>query len=291
MKTFKCNTIVDLYKFAVDSLLNDPEQVRSPRDQKIHEILGAHIQINNPMMCMWNEDSDSRPYPLQYLKNELIAYLACVNDTETFAGISSFWKKLEDFDGVINSAYGKIVNKDRFTNRAFDYVEPHLDSSRQLASAWHEETFTQMEWVLESFKKDKQTRQALMFVASPFYQYKDNKDFICTLNYHFIINQDNELDLIVNRRSQDIHFGMTFDIPWEVVLQNIVLYEIQKMYPEVTLGKYYLNCNSLHMYERNFDVYKNFVNDTTIIPQSLPAMNGNYFEQNTSDEFRTWLQG
>lgn len=291
MKQFICHDIVDLYQQVADSLVRYPEQVRSPRDQEIREIIGANIQILNPMQCLWNTDCESRPYPLQYLKNELIAYLSCVNDTKTFANISSFWKKLEDFDGVINSAYGKIIYKDKFTNRAFDYVEPYLDSSIQLGSAWNDETFTQFQWVIESFRKDKDTRQAIMFVASPFYQYQNNKDFICTLNYHFIINQDNQLDLIVNRRSQDIHFGMTFDIPWEVVLQNIILYEVQKMYPEVTLGRYHLNCNSLHLYSRNFKIYENLMNDSTLQVQALPTMNGNYFEQNASDEFRTWLQG
>jgi thymidylate synthase len=278
MQTFTGKSLLDIYKQAIPFLLNTPEEVRSPRGQKVHEIIGAHIRIERPDICGWNEGAATRPYPVQYLKDELCAYLACDRSLKTFGGISKFWNQLSDDGETVNSAYGYLVNSLKQTNPVFDRVEPQLDTIMQLSMAWRDEVMTQMQWVVESFKNDKDTRQALMFVASPRFQYRGNKDFICTLNYHFIIDSNDRLNMIVNRRSQDIHFGMTFDVPWEAVLQQIVLYEVQQMYPEVSLGSYQLNCNSLHMYERNFDVYTDFAEDSTHVDTCLPPMNGNYFD-------------
>lgn len=277
MQTFEGNSLLDIYKQAVPFLLETPEEVRSPRGQKVHEILGAHIKINNPDICGWNQGSDTRPYPVEYLKNELIAYLACTNTLEDFERISKFWSNLSDDNLTINSSYGQLIYEQKFANKSFDLVEPQLETSMQLALAWEEEVFTQFQWVIESFKKDHDTRQAIMFVSSPYFQCKGVKDFICTLNYHFIIDGNERLNMIVNRRSQDIHFGLTFDMPWEAVVQHIVLHEVQKFYPQVTLGSYQLNCNSLHMYERNFEAYEGFAEDTTHCDTCLPPITDNYF--------------
>lgn len=303
MQTFKGNSLLEIYKQAIPFLLNTPEEVRSPRGQKVHEIIGAHILIKRPDNCTWNTSSQTRPYPLQYLKDELCAYLAGTNSLTTFEGISKFWGQLSDDNETVNSAYGHIINELKLTNKHYEHVAPWLDSSLQVVNCWNKETFTQIEWVIESFKKDKDTRQAIMFVASPYFQYEGNKDFICTLNYHFIIDSNDKLNMIVNRRSQDIHFGMTFDVPWEVTLQSIILYEIQKIYPNVTLGTYQLNCNSLHMYERNFDIYEKFANDDTHRETCLPPITDNYFNNEFikgkvdrsisaytgTDEFLKWL--
>lgn len=305
MQEFKKDTMLALYKDAVDVLLNNPEQVRAPRGQKIHEIIGAHIELTDPNACLWSGGDKTRPYPLQYLKDELAAYLSCKDDLDIFGKISKFWYQLSDDGETVNSSYGKIIYETKHSNKEFAGIEKDLTEFKDHFLAWRDKVSTQYEWVIESFEKDKDTRQAIMFVASPYYQYKGNRDFICTLNYHFIIDQDNKLNMIVNRRSQDIHFGMTFDIPWEVMVQNIVLHDVQKMYPEVTMGSYMLNCNSLHMYERNFDIYKDFCNDETLVARRLPAIKGNYFKDRditasilggdvdsnevNKDEFKKWV--
>lgn len=281
MQTFQGRSLLSIYKQAIPFLLDTPEEVRSPRGQKVHEIIGAHIKIERPDICGWNSGAKTRPYPIQYLKDELCAYLACDTSLDTFGKISKFWNKLSDDGATVNSAYGYIVNSLKLENKKFKEMERDVKHSAQAFKdtyvLWVKQTFTQMDWVIESFKKDKDTRQAIMFVASPFFQYEDNKDFICTLNYHFIIDSNDRLNMIVNRRSQDIHFGMTFDVPWEVVLQHIVLYEVRKFYPNVTLGTYQLNCNSLHMYERNFDLYRDFADDPSHIETCLPPIKRNYF--------------
>lgn len=287
MQTFQGKSLLDIYKQAIPFLLNTPEEIRSPRGQKVHEILGAQIRIERPDICGWSAISRTRPYPVQYLKDELICYLACTNMLEDFGRISKFWYNLSDDDKTINSSYGQIVYEQKLTNKIFDSLEDEQATHTNPAPtmnraykhlAWRDQVFTQFDWVIQSFKKDKDTRQALMFVASPYYQCPGVKDFICTLNYHFIIDSNDRLNMIVNRRSQDIHFGMTFDMPWESVLMQIVLHEVKKMYPEVSLGAYMLNCNSLHMYDRNFDVYTEFADDESHFETCLPPITDNYFK-------------
>ncbi len=297
MQTIKSDSLLGIYKEVIPFLLDTPEEIRSPRGQKVHEIIGAHIEISDPNCCIWEGGENTRPYPLQYLKDELRLYLSCTNSLDAFSNISKFWAHLSDDDSTINSAYGEIVYDKRLTNKEFDRVENYTDSGAQLHAALNKAVYTQFEWVMKSFEKDKDTRQAIMFVASPYYQYNGNKDFICTLNYHFIINSDNKLNMIVHRRSQDVMLGLIFDCPWEAVLQNIVLHEIKKFYPEVELGSYMLNCNSLHMYERNFLTFDNFSKDCTLMPKSLPIISDNYFmnkniinrSYNGSDIFLNWI--
>jgi len=107
---------------------------------------------------------------------------------------------------------------------------------------------------------DKDTRQALMFISSPHVQFEGNKDFICTLNYVFSINEDT-LSLEVNRRSQDVILGITYDYPWEFLLLEKMYNELKPTYPSLKRGTYTMFCNNIHLYERNFEIVKKMLND------------------------------
>ena len=222
-----------MYKISYE-LIERSTYICSPRDQKIYELINANVCLENPQLDVW-QNIKSRPYPLEYLRNELRLYYTGSNDADDFEKVATMWSKLKTPNGTINSAYGYNILVKRFPGC----------------------NFTQFNWAIESLKKDKDSRQAVMFVSNPEYQYTENKDFVCTLSYHFII-RDNKLNLIVTRRSQDIHFGLTFDLPWDVSLMYVVIDSLKETYHDLTIGNYYLNCGSLHLYDRNLKIYQDF---------------------------------
>lgn len=226
------NTFAEMYKDICENLLFNPEYKCSPRGKSIHEITNAQIKINDPISCLYT--NEKRGTPLKYLKDELTLYFKGSNLVQDFEKASKFWSKLSDNGETINSAYGYLL----FNIPINEY-------------------YSQWDWCYNALRDDKDTRQALMFVSTPSVQYIGVKDFICTLNYHFYI-RENELHLIVNRRSNDMILGIPFDIPWECALMQCMLFELRqlKQYKELQLGTYNLNINSLHLYENNFELVK-----------------------------------
>lgn len=278
MKYFKEDSLAELYVRMLWHTINNPEYETSPRGQKIKEIIGVQAILTNPYSNSFK--NKIRDLPRQYLAKELSLYFAGRNDVKGFIDASSFWDKLKTKWNTIHSAYGYLI----FTN---------------FGCLFNDESVSQWEWAKRSLINDKDSRQALMFVSSPEVQYEGCKDFICTLNYAFLI-RDNKLHMIVNRRSQDIHFGFTYDAVWESLLMQCMKLELASVYPEIELGNLIFNINSLHVYERNFEILENMLNygfELDELPRikKNPILNldvigishGEKYEGN--DEFFKWL--
>lgn len=109
-----------------------------------------------------------------------------------------------------------------------------------------------------------------MHYNRPVHQYEGNGDFVCTLSSQFLI-RDDKLFLITNMRSQDIHFGYTFDVVFFTLLMQCMRLELINKYPELELGSYFHNVGSFHMYERNFQVYEEMQENQTY-EESLPEL-------------------
>lgn len=218
------NSFCDVYKKALYALVHYPEFISSPRGFKVHECLNASLVIKNPLSNLFK--NSYRGIPLKYLKKEVALYLSARRDAEGFEEASKFWANIKTPDNLINSAYGYLI----------------FEGTKTVNGK------TQFEWVVDSLKQDKDSRQAIMFFNKPEFQYEGNKDFVCTLNMIFHI-RDNRLYATTNMRSQDIRRGMQFDIPFFTLVQYLVYLELKQVYPELTLGWYRHNCASLHIYD------------------------------------------
>lgn len=270
MWSTEANSFAKVYSNCCIALQRHPEYISSPRNQKIHEILDASIVITDPYSNIFV--NSARSVPIDYLKKELTLYFKGSNSVEEFGEASAFWKKLSDDGQTVNSAYGYLLFKKLNKNG-----------------------LTQWKWLIDTLSKDSDSRQALMYLGGADYQYENVRDFVCTTSYHFFI-RDDRLNMIVNRRSQDIFFGMTFDIPWELILMQCALVELINIYPNLKLGWYSLHCGSMHLYERNFDIIKEMT-DTTFEESSIvriqesPILHSAITDnKNTTDEFINWLK-
>jgi thymidylate synthase len=111
----------------------------------------------------------------------------------------------------------------------------------------------QLSHVINSLKSDKYSRQAVinLWRNNP----QEAKDKPCTLSFHFMIRQG-QLNLHATMRSNDVIWGQNYDVP-SFSLLNIVLAGILKVRP----GKLFLTANSLHIYEKHFELAEELIKE------------------------------
>ncbi len=230
MRHYKSRTFAQVYYELLNDLMNNPEYVCSPRDQKINEIMNVVIEIEDPTMNLYT--NTRRSSQMKYIAAELVYYFSGRNDLEYIEKYAKFWKDIANEDGTVNSAYGNLI---------FNCKNEH--------------GLTQWEWAFNSLKNDKDSRQSLLHFNAPRHQFNGNKDFVCTLNGIFHI-RNNKLDFTVEMRSNDGLLGAATDCAFFTILQQQMYNLLKPIYPDLKLGKYVHIVNSMHLYERNFKVVK-----------------------------------
>ncbi len=236
MKVYKANNFSDIYSNILQDLI-DPtkiEHVSSPRYQKINENLNVCFELNDPKSCLYHNVRRSSQY--NYIAAEIIYYFMGRNDLKFIEKYAKFWKHIANSDDTINSAYGYLIFK-------------KLNLSG----------ISQWQWALESLEKDKDTRQAFMHFNLPDHQYFSNKDQVCTLSAIFHI-RENKLNFTVNMRSNDAVLGLPTDVAFFCLLQQQMLKHLKVKYPELKLGKYTHFVNSMHIYEKHFQLVMDMLN-------------------------------
>lgn len=196
-------------------------QLSQPRDMKVRE-LTVDQRMFDPRYTIAN--FENRKFNYKYFAGELAWYLMQDRDIEYISDFSGFWKHITNpGTNEINSNYGSLIFND------------------------------QLEWVIDSLKKDKNSRQAIAFLNQPKFQFEGNKDFVCTMYLNFFI-RNNELNMKVQMRSNDIFYGLTFDAPFFSFVYQHVLIELQSEYPGLSIGTYYHCADNIHFYERHFEL-------------------------------------
>jgi len=199
----------------------------APRGQKVRELELEMLRLDPHFSLM---DFEDRPFNYKYFMGELGWYLLKDRNIDFINNFSSFWKNIADEGGHINSNYGNLLFGD------------------------------QLQWALDSLKKDKNTRQAVCFLNQPKFQYEGNKDFVCTMYLNFWI-RDNKLNMKVQMRSNDIFFGLTYDAPFFSFVQQSMWYWLKDTYKDLELGTYYHCADNIHYYERHFELADKIVQE------------------------------
>ena len=200
--------------------IESQNQSADPRGLKVKESILSSFMVD-PTQPIAN--FENRKFNWKYLAGELCWYLQQDRDVDFIGSFSNFWGTLTNPNSnEINSNYGSLVfNKEQFG------------------------------WVVDSLVADKNSRQAIMFFNQPKFQFKENKDFVCTMYANFFI-RNNVLNMKVQMRSNDIFYGLTFDAPFFAFLLQSVHIKLLETYPDLMLGVYYHFADNLHFYERHF---------------------------------------
>ena len=117
---------------------------------------------------------------------------------------------------------------------------------------------TPWEWAKESLLADKDTRQAIIRFNLPEHCWIGNKDFTCTLTGNFLI-RDDKLLLTMVMRSNDVVYGLAYDLPWFCSLMDKMLEELKPTYPNLQKGTYTHFAHSLHMYDKDESTIKSML--------------------------------
>ncbi len=258
MRCYEANDIAFIYEHVLWELKNDPDYTASPRGMEVREIRDCSMEIKNPMLNIYT--NKHRSSKLKYIAAELLWYFSGTNNPTYIEQHASLWKHLHNQDGTVNSSYGNLL----FTER-------------------NEHGFTQYNWVIESLKKDKDSRQAFMHFNKPHHQFLENKDQVCTLQSLFHI-RNNELHMTLTMRSNDVILGFMTDWAFFSVLQYHVYLDMKKYYPELKMGSYTHISHSMHLYEKHYDLVEkmleNYDGGRVCFHDSLPLLSETVLDEN-----------
>lgn len=212
-------------------LRDEHEWLVSPRGQKIKESLGVQFRITNPRHRL--PYVKARKFSMSYLVAETIWYMSASDSTEWISRYAPFWKNITDDGLTANSAYGSRIFK------------PHHRAS---------ENVIQWEYVKEELRRDPDSRRAVIHIRSAHDSIHESKDVPCTLSLQFFI-RGGALHLHVSMRSSDIILGLAYDVPAFTIMQEALANELN-----AELGEYVHTSNSLHCYERDFEMLNEIAN-------------------------------
>ena len=240
MRRFK--NFTEAYVALLDEVQNKPEFECAPRGMKIKESLGVQFSIENPLDRI--PYVKGRKFSISYMVAELVWYLMGIDATEWIANYSSFWRNISDDGVTANSAYGARIFK------------PHRRVASTLDPDW-----TQWDFVLNELANDNDSRRAVIHIRSPQDALLAKLDVPCTLTMQFFLREDN-VHMVVAMRSSDLILGLAYDVPAFTMFQELLAHDLtKKLGRPIGLGTYTHTSNSLHIYERHFDMVDRIISD------------------------------
>jgi thymidylate synthase len=167
---------------------------------------------------------------LPYIKEELKWYLKGNIYDLSICEKAKIWADCVT-DGKLNSNYGKYLFKDG----GVDYV-------------------------VETLLLDHSSRRAVIPILSAGHLQVESRDIPCTVSIGFKI-RNSHLYCTVHMRSQDAVFGLGNDVPFFSIVQEMVLAYLQPAYPWLLLGPLTVFVESLHVYDRHFEMLDRLVTE------------------------------
>ena len=225
---------------------DDSEFISAPRGMKIKEKLGVQFRIKDPRDRL--PFVEARNFSISYFVAETLWYMSGSNSTEWISRYAPFWKDISDDGKTANSAYGARIFK----------LHPRIADGG----------LNQWDYVKSELKRDPDSRRAVIHIRTPDDSLHAVKDVPCTLALQFFI-REGKLHLHVNMRSSDIILGIAYDVPAFTTMQEVLANELG-----VELGEYVHTSNSLHCYERDFQMLDAIADSNDNLGRPMPALPG-----------------
>lgn len=204
---------------------------------KTVELLGWQCRNLNPWQPLLDFGNNHKSAK-NYIKQEIGWYLTQDRSVKEIGEIAKIWKQVADKSGNINSNYGWCI--------------------------WSAANTYQFKYALEELIDNQDSRRATMIYTRPSIWEDFNKDgmsdYICTWGTHAFI-RNNKLYYIINQRSCDVWFGLRNDFAWHCYvyqrLYNLLIANAIKL--EKSYDGIIYNCDSIHAYERHFNIITDIV--------------------------------
>lgn len=217
----------------------DNGKLITPRGMKTKEVMHANILVRDPLDRLIF--SPTRRMNIGFAIADWLQIMTGNNHLEFLTHFAQNMEKFADPEDAskVGGAYGPRL------------IQP--DGS-------------QIDGVINRLQTDPDSRQAVMTIYSGM-QDLDAKAHVvpCTLSLQFLV-RDKRLHLIVTMRSNDIVWGLTYDVFMFTMMQEYVARQIG-----VELGDYYHNAGSLHLYvDRDKELVKNSSSSTRVNMKMAP---------------------
>lgn len=174
----------------------------------------------------------ARNINMDYIRAELRWYLSGDPYNDMITEHAQIWKDIRQPDGRFYSNYGHYI-----------FGKP--------AGA---------QFVVDELIIDRDSRRAVIPLLSRVHLFHENKDVVCTYSMGFRI-RNNQLNMSVNMRSNDAIWGMTNDVACFSLIHEIIHIMVKSHLPDVNMGYYCHKVDSLHVYERHFDMLEQLVKE------------------------------
>lgn len=203
----------------------------------VAQIVDCNLTLN-PDNWKLNLGDGIRTTKEGYVKNELAWYNSfdlCIKGHEGIEN-NKIWQSCATKDGYVNSNYGNLVFSD--------------------------ENYCQFAHAVMEITKDRNSRRAAIIYNRPSIVEEQNdgihanRDFICTYATSFLI-QDDFLHMQVHMRSNDFTYGFFNDFAWQCYVYNQFVKALEYQNVNVFRGKIHWHADSMHVYERDFELIKN----------------------------------
>jgi thymidylate synthase len=216
-------TVADIRQFFIDEL-NDEAFTKDRLGSKTIEMLGASFLATEP--SIFGEVNQA------YVDKEILWYCRGSTNIKDIYGKDreppEAWKYAANEYGEINSNYGHLIFDDKY--------------------------FRQYEQALIELTQNPDSRRACMIYNRPSiqieFQENNKNDFICTNAVTYYIRND-ELQAVVQMRSNDVVFGYKNDYAWQQ-------YVLQTLAKDLNIAPGFIQwqVQNLHVYERHFHLVK-----------------------------------
>lgn len=217
---------------------------RNTKSRNVHNV-AIVLDARQPVITNF----EHRKMNLAYAKREWLWYLGADPKDDSICEHATAWKKLQQADGTFYSNYGQYL----FGRRG--------------------DAPTQFEYIIRTLKSDQQSRRASMVLLKAEHLYDGNTDTVCTYAINFFINQGH-LDMTVMMRSNDVIWGFTNDAFCFWNLYLFVFQVLKATMPELQWGSYTHMANSMHVYDRHYDMIHRMVRTPNYQPVIVPIPTG-----------------
>jgi len=257
MKTYR--TVSEAYLATLEDIYKNPDYMVAPRGLPIREKLDYTFKVLEPTSDpIVTRDLERNKVIADYTAKEMELYNSCSNKVEDFAKASKFWNQIANPDGTVNSAYGYLIWKNKSHGSHFNkhtvLIEGQFEDGEVGKFLVEENVMvTPWDWCVDSLKRDKDTRQAILRFSLPEHFWVGNKDMTCTLHGNWLIRED-KLHLSVVMRSNDWNKGILYDAPWFCSLIDKMVDELKSTYPSLSKGNYTHTAHSAHIYEKDAQI-------------------------------------
>lgn len=206
----------DVLRICIADLLELGEIIEPTRG-RARELQAVSLKLTNPLARLGRSEGRGRLFSAL---GEWCWYLSGTNATEFVAYYLPGYRRYDE-GGQVYGGYGP---------RWFDF-----------------DGRNQVEFVIDRLRRDPASRRAVIQVFDRRDVAEPHKDVPCTCTLQFLVRSSG-LQLITYMRSNDVYLGLPHDLFAFTMLQELVARSIG-----VPLGPYVHVVGSLHLYERNID--------------------------------------